>query len=82
MSNWSISIFCYKDFDDGLLQRINEVAYEDEIKDILPPDVSNYLISEDDTSALNGSKEPHADLRRCCALNLNLVFVAYVVKRE
>ncbi|KAI3823925.1 hypothetical protein L1987_05370 [Smallanthus sonchifolius] len=49
----------FKDFDDGLLQRINEVAYEDEIKDILPPDVSNYLISEDDASALNGSKEPH-----------------------
>lgn len=48
----------FKDFDDGLLQRINEVAHEDEIKDILPPDVSNYLISEDDASALNGSKEP------------------------
>ncbi|KAI3800381.1 hypothetical protein L1987_28471 [Smallanthus sonchifolius] len=47
----------FKDFDDGLLQRINEVAYEDEIKDILPPDVSNYLISEDDVSALNGNKE-------------------------
>lgn len=48
----------FKDFDDGLLQRINEVAHEDEIKDILPPDVSNYLISEDDASAINGSKEP------------------------
>lgn len=48
----------FKDFDDGLLQRINEVAHEDEIKDILPPDVSNYLISEDDASALNGGKEP------------------------
>ncbi|KAC9975344.1 hypothetical protein E3N88_45007 [Mikania micrantha] len=47
----------FKDFDDGLLQRINEVAYEDEMKDILPPDVSNYLISEDDVSVLNGSKE-------------------------
>ncbi|KAK1422656.1 hypothetical protein QVD17_17942 [Tagetes erecta] len=49
----------FKDFDDGLLQRINEVAYEDEVKDIIPPDVSNYLISEDDASALNGSKEQH-----------------------
>ncbi|KAF5764995.1 putative protein-serine/threonine phosphatase [Helianthus annuus] len=48
----------FKDFDDSLLQRINEVAYEDEIKDILPPDVSNYLVSEDDASALNGNKEP------------------------
>ncbi|XP_071726506.1 RNA polymerase II C-terminal domain phosphatase-like 1 [Rutidosis leptorrhynchoides] len=47
----------FKDFDDSLLQRINEVGYEDEIKDILPPDVSNYLISEDDASAINGSKE-------------------------
>lgn len=49
----------FKDFDDGLLQQITEVAHEDDIKDIpLPPDVSNYLISEDDASALNGSKEP------------------------
>ncbi|KAJ9565942.1 hypothetical protein OSB04_001908 [Centaurea solstitialis] len=53
----------FKDFDDGLLQQINEVAHEDEIKDIpLPPDVSNYLISEDDASVnasiINGSKEP------------------------
>ncbi|XP_024992571.1 RNA polymerase II C-terminal domain phosphatase-like 1 isoform X2 [Cynara cardunculus var. scolymus] len=49
----------FKDFDDGLLQQITEVAHEDEIKDIpLPPDVSNYLISEDDASALNGNKEP------------------------
>ncbi|KAM0072582.1 putative protein-serine/threonine phosphatase [Helianthus debilis subsp. tardiflorus] len=47
----------FKEFDDVLLQRINEVAHEDEIKDILPPDVSNYLISEDDASTLNGNKE-------------------------
>ncbi|PWA97875.1 C-terminal domain phosphatase-like 1 [Artemisia annua] len=49
----------FKDFDDSLLQRVNEVAHEDDIKDILPPDVSNYLISEDDASNVNGSKEPH-----------------------
>nr|GEV40877.1 RNA polymerase II C-terminal domain phosphatase-like 1 [Tanacetum cinerariifolium] len=49
----------FKDFDDSLLQRINEVAHEDDIKDILPPDVSNYLISEEDASNVNGSKEPH-----------------------
>ncbi|KAI3456311.1 hypothetical protein Pfo_012974 [Paulownia fortunei] len=35
------------EFDDGLLQRISEVAYEDDIKDVpSSPDVSNYLISE------------------------------------
>ncbi|GJY78067.1 RNA polymerase II C-terminal domain phosphatase-like protein 1 [Tanacetum coccineum] len=49
----------FKDFDDSLLQRINEVAHEDDIKDILPPDVSNYLISEEDASNVNGSKELH-----------------------
>ncbi|KAK9064244.1 hypothetical protein SSX86_015624 [Deinandra increscens subsp. villosa] len=52
----------FKDFDDVLLQQFNEVAYEDEIKHILPLDVSNYLVSEvsdqKDGSALNGSKEP------------------------
>ncbi|GKB80680.1 RNA polymerase II C-terminal domain phosphatase-like protein 1 [Tanacetum coccineum] len=32
------------DFDDSLLQRVNEVAHEDDIKDILPPDMSNYSI--------------------------------------
>ncbi|XP_076942816.1 RNA polymerase II C-terminal domain phosphatase-like 1 isoform X2 [Bidens hawaiensis] len=47
----------FKEFDDVLLQRINDVAHEDDIKDILPPDVSNYLISEDDPSAINGNKE-------------------------
>ena len=37
----------YREFDEGLLQRIPEVMYEDDIKDIpSPPDVSNYLISE------------------------------------
>ncbi|GJV00943.1 translocase of chloroplast 120, chloroplastic-like protein [Tanacetum coccineum] len=32
------------DFDDSLLQRVNEVAHEDDINDILPPDMSNYSI--------------------------------------
>nr|GMD93070.1 RNA polymerase II C-terminal domain phosphatase-like 1 [Ipomoea batatas] len=37
----------FKDFDEGLLQRISDVAYEDDIKEIpSAPDVSNYLISE------------------------------------
>ncbi|XP_030543494.1 RNA polymerase II C-terminal domain phosphatase-like 1 isoform X2 [Rhodamnia argentea] len=49
----------FKEFDEGLLQRISEVAYEDDTRDIpSPPDVSNYLVSEDDTSALNGNKDP------------------------
>ncbi|KAK7319660.1 hypothetical protein RJT34_04383 [Clitoria ternatea] len=49
----------FKDFDDGLLQKIPQVAYEDDIKDIpSPPDVSNYLVSEDDGSASNGNREP------------------------
>ncbi|KAJ8549588.1 hypothetical protein K7X08_033295 [Anisodus acutangulus] len=47
----------FKDFDEGLLQRISEVAYEDDIKQVpSAPDVSNYLISEDDPSAVNGNK--------------------------
>lgn len=49
----------FKEFDDGLLQRIPEVAYEDDVRDIpSPPDVSNYLVSEDDASALNVNKDP------------------------
>ncbi|CAL0309356.1 unnamed protein product [Lupinus luteus] len=46
----------FKDFDDGLLQKIPLIAYEDDINDIpSPPDVSNYLVSEDDASASNGN---------------------------
>ncbi|KAK4491676.1 hypothetical protein RD792_002442 [Penstemon davidsonii] len=48
----------FKEFDDGLLQRISEVAYEDGLKEIpSPPDVSNFLVSEDDPSASNGNKD-------------------------
>ncbi|TKY71675.1 RNA polymerase II C-terminal domain phosphatase 1 [Spatholobus suberectus] len=47
----------FKDFDDGLLQKIPLIAYEDDIKDIpSPPDVSNYVVSEDDASGSNGNK--------------------------
>lgn len=36
-----------REFDEGLLQKIPEISYEDDIKDIpSPPDVSNYLVSE------------------------------------
>ncbi|KAI5657039.1 hypothetical protein M9H77_25832 [Catharanthus roseus] len=49
----------FKEFDEGLLQRIAGVAYEDDIRQIpSPPDVSNYLISEDDPSASNVNKDP------------------------
>ncbi|KAF5955424.1 hypothetical protein HYC85_008280 [Camellia sinensis] len=51
----------FREFDDGLLQRIPEVMYEDDIKDIPSvPDVSNYLMSEDDPSTLNANKDPLA----------------------
>ncbi|XWS12678.1 hypothetical protein CRYUN_Cryun37aG0110800 [Craigia yunnanensis] len=49
----------FREFDEGLLQRIPEISYEDDIKDISsPPDVGNYLVSEDDTSASNGNRDP------------------------
>ncbi|XP_074303355.1 RNA polymerase II C-terminal domain phosphatase-like 1 [Silene latifolia] len=49
----------FKEFDDVLLQRINEVSFEDDLKDIpCPPDVSNYLVSEDNVSGSNGNREP------------------------
>lgn len=48
----------FKDFDDGLLQRISEVMYEDDVKGLpSTPDVSNYLISEDDSSTSNANKD-------------------------
>ncbi|XP_019433420.1 PREDICTED: RNA polymerase II C-terminal domain phosphatase-like 1 isoform X2 [Lupinus angustifolius] len=49
----------FKEFDDGLLQKIPQIAYEDDIKVALsPPDVSNYLVSEDDVSASDGNRDP------------------------
>ncbi|CAA0836000.1 RNA polymerase II C-terminal domain phosphatase-like 1 [Striga hermonthica] len=48
----------FKEFDDGMLQRISGVAYEDDIKEVpSSPDVSHYLVSEDDPSALNGNRD-------------------------
>ncbi|XP_071724386.1 LOW QUALITY PROTEIN: RNA polymerase II C-terminal domain phosphatase-like 1 [Rutidosis leptorrhynchoides] len=47
----------FREFDDGLLQKIPELSYEDDIKDIpSPPDVSNYLVQEDDASG--GNRDP------------------------
>lgn len=47
----SITVFCWmfffnREFDDSLLQKIPEIFYEDNIKDISSPDVSNFLVSE------------------------------------
>ncbi|KAB2637390.1 RNA polymerase II C-terminal domain phosphatase-like 1 [Pyrus ussuriensis x Pyrus communis] len=50
----------FKEFDDSLLQKIPEIFYEDDIKDVPSPDVSNHLVSEDDTSAVNGNRDPLA----------------------
>ncbi|KAK9681912.1 hypothetical protein RND81_10G036300 [Saponaria officinalis] len=48
----------FKEFDDVILQRMNEVSFEDDLKDLpSPPDVSNYLVSEDDGSGLNGNNK-------------------------
>ncbi|XP_050370211.1 RNA polymerase II C-terminal domain phosphatase-like 1 isoform X2 [Argentina anserina] len=47
----------FREFDDSLLQKIPEIFYEDNIKDISTPDVSNFLVSEDDASASNGNRD-------------------------
>ncbi|KAL5730230.1 protein-serine/threonine phosphatase [Ranunculus cassubicifolius] len=46
----------FKEFDEGLLQRLSDVFYEDSVPDIASPDVGNYLIPEDDASGSN--KDP------------------------
>ncbi|TYH68494.1 hypothetical protein ES332_D06G263800v1 [Gossypium tomentosum] len=48
----------FREYDEVLLLRIPEISYEDDTKDIpSPPDVGNYLVSEDDSSASNGNKD-------------------------
>ncbi|XP_038978339.1 RNA polymerase II C-terminal domain phosphatase-like 1 isoform X2 [Phoenix dactylifera] len=48
----------FKDFDEGVLPRISDIFYEDEMKDFpSAPDVGNYLISEDDNATSNGNKD-------------------------
>ncbi|KAI4365120.1 hypothetical protein MLD38_021138 [Melastoma candidum] len=53
----------FREFDDGLLQRFPEIAYEDDISDIPPPpDVSNYMTSEDGAPILHdGQGNPSLD---------------------
>jgi len=59
-------IWC-RDFDDGLLQKIPQIAYEDDIKDIpTPPDVSNYLVSE-------VSVYRCTNIHICCLLSIGLL---------
>ncbi|XP_048230752.1 RNA polymerase II C-terminal domain phosphatase-like 1 isoform X2 [Ricinus communis] len=49
----------FKEFDEGLLQRIPEISFEDDMNDIpSPPDVSNYLVPEDDAFTSNGNRDP------------------------
>ncbi|KAL2480462.1 RNA polymerase II C-terminal domain phosphatase-like 2 [Abeliophyllum distichum] len=46
----------FKEFDDNLLRRICDVFYEDEVVNLpLPPDVSNYLMSEDSSFVSNAN---------------------------
>ncbi|AQK53888.1 RNA polymerase II C-terminal domain phosphatase-like 1 [Zea mays] len=47
-----------RDFDEGLLPRISNVHYEDEVNEISAPDVGNYLITDDENVALvNGNRD-------------------------
>ncbi|KAJ7961255.1 RNA polymerase II C-terminal domain phosphatase-like [Quillaja saponaria] len=46
----------FKEFDENLFKRISEVSYEDEVANLPhPPDVSNYLMSEDAGFVPNGN---------------------------
>ncbi|KAL2930511.1 RNA polymerase II C-terminal domain phosphatase-like 2 [Bienertia sinuspersici] len=46
----------FKEFDENLLRKIFELSYEDEMSDLpSPPDVSNYLISEETGFVANGN---------------------------
>ncbi|XP_023544663.1 RNA polymerase II C-terminal domain phosphatase-like 1 [Cucurbita pepo subsp. pepo] len=48
----------FREFDEVLLQKIYNISYEDDANDIpSPPDVSNYLGSEDEYSVSNGNKD-------------------------
>ncbi|XP_051131335.1 RNA polymerase II C-terminal domain phosphatase-like 2 isoform X2 [Andrographis paniculata] len=45
----------FKEFDENLLQKVPDIFYEDEVSGVpCPPDVSNYLISEDASFIPNG----------------------------
>ncbi|CAN4106110.1 unnamed protein product [Withania somnifera] len=49
----------FKEFDEGLLRKICEIFYEDEVVNLpSAPDVSNYLMSEDAGFASSGNLAP------------------------
>ncbi|GAA0151424.1 protein phosphatase [Lithospermum erythrorhizon] len=49
----------FREFDENLLRRIGEVFYEDDVAKLpSPPDVCNYLMTEDTLSAQNGNSHP------------------------
>lgn len=49
----------FKEFDEGLLRKICEIFYEDEVVNLpCAPDVSNYLMSEDAGFASSGNVAP------------------------
>ncbi|KAJ8424583.1 hypothetical protein Cgig2_028561 [Carnegiea gigantea] len=46
----------FKEFDENLLRKISELFYEDEVSNLpAPPDVSNYLVSEETGFVPNGN---------------------------
>ncbi|XP_042475641.1 RNA polymerase II C-terminal domain phosphatase-like 2 isoform X2 [Macadamia integrifolia] len=48
----------FKEFDENLLRRIYELCYEDDASSLpIPPDVSNYLMSEDAGFVPNGNRD-------------------------
>ncbi|OVA02669.1 NLI interacting factor [Macleaya cordata] len=48
----------FKEFDENLLRKISELCYEDEVANLpCPPDVSDYLMSEDAGFIPNGNRD-------------------------
>ncbi|KAK9714300.1 hypothetical protein RND81_06G084900 [Saponaria officinalis] len=48
----------FRDFDENMLRKISELFYEDDMSNVpSPPDVSNYLISEETGAVLNGNMQ-------------------------
>ncbi|EPS63357.1 hypothetical protein M569_11428, partial [Genlisea aurea] len=64
----------FKEFDDNILWRISGVFYEDEIINLpTPPDVSNYLVSEDASFIPNGNPNlPSVDVMNGAAVTPRL----------
>ncbi|KAH7653421.1 Protein-serine/threonine phosphatase protein [Dioscorea alata] len=54
----------FREFDEGILPRISNIFYEDEMNFPSAPDVANYLSPEDDTSMFDGNKDDPEAQRR------------------